>query len=102
MNQDELKEKLLELFANHALAEVEANDGRLLETHLGRKIEELSKIPGYNEEFTRLEECKQALESSVASAEGNQTLEVRNCLTLLSDAKKDAYDFDFQALGHLI
>ncbi len=91
MHPDNIKKKLIDLFAANGTAEVEANNGAMLKDALGNTIyRQLAEDETYQTYYLTLKEFRDKLDTAV---EGTENLDqVKECLRLLKDSKDDYPD----------
>ena len=89
LNTDKIKEKLIDLFANHPAAEIEKNSGKLLKDTVGvGKYRKLSGDREFQDYFETLTELRDDLDDVLEGEKGIR--QVKNCLFWLNGKKKDA------------
>jgi hypothetical protein len=75
---------LINLFAEHAVSEIEGNNGKILTDCFGvATVEDLTKISGYTDNFTLVRECKVDLEKILARKLLSAAEQVTACLESL-------------------
>lgn len=77
-------DNLIDLFAAHAVSEIEGHNGRILKTRFGvATVEDLAKIEGYKDNFDLVKVCKLELENILARNATSAARQVTECLESL-------------------
>lgn len=104
MDQPKIKKKLINLFASHSTAEIEAGNGALLKTALGvKKYRQLLQYPDdvFKKYYLTLKDLREKLDDAAAAAENLE--QVKGCLHLLLKTKEsNAPPEHFDILSELI
>lgn len=80
---------LIDLFAAHAVSEIEGDNGQILKDYFGEAtVEALLKIEGYKDNFALVKECKVDLEKILARKPTSAARQVIHCLEVFYNDKE--------------
>lgn len=101
MHPDNLKKKLIDLFAANSTAEVEANSGAMMKDALGStRYRQLVEDETFNNYYSTIKELRDKLDFAVEGMEKPE--QVKECLHLLKKTKDESPGEKLELLSQLI